>query len=237
MKRAAKALLRRLDRDLVRRSTSYPASRARILELAAIDVVLDVGANVGQYAQSLREWGFRGRIVSFEPQTEQFRELAALAARDGNWDCLRLALGPDDGEAELTITGRSEMSSLLHVRKHVAAASDDWRPVATEVVPTRRLDSIADDVLNEGERTFLKLDVQGYELGALGGAPETLRRVEGVETELSLAPLYEGQSYYHDVIDLIESAGFELAALKPGHFHFPSGRLGDLDVIFMRGAG
>lgn len=233
VKRAAKALLRRLDRELVRRSTSYDAARARILELARVDVVLDVGANVGQYGLRLREWGFTGRIVSFEPQREQFDRLAALAARDGNWDCFRLALGPDDAEAELTVTGRSEMSSLLSVLDDVAE-SPDWRPVGTEVVPTRRLDSFAAEVLQDGERAFLKLDVQGYELEVLRGAAETLRRVEGVESELLLAPLYEGQADYHDVVARLEAEGFRLVALSPGHFHFPSGRLGDMDVIFMR---
>lgn len=233
IKRAVKALLRRFDRELVRRSTSYDAARARILELAAVDVVLDVGANVGQYGRRLREWGFQGRIVSFEPQREQFGQLARLAGRDGNWECLRLALGAADGEAELVVAARSELSSLLSFRESVTE-SPDWRPVGTEIVPTRRLDAIAPEVLRNGDRAFLKLDTQGYELDVLRGGAETLRKVEGVEAELLLAPLYEGQADQHDVVALLESEGFRLVAIQAGHFHFPSGRLADMDAIFVR---
>lgn len=54
---------------------SEEAQFARLLAAHGIGLVLDVGANVGQYAGRLRTLGFRGRIVSFEPLPHAFARL------------------------------------------------------------------------------------------------------------------------------------------------------------------
>src|SRR5438128_9963923 len=66
----------------------------------AIDHVIDVGAHNGEYGQSLRELGYRGRIISFEPVRAAFDMLTPLAQRDGNWTVQNFALGPEEGEME-----------------------------------------------------------------------------------------------------------------------------------------
>ena len=50
-----------------------------------IDTVLDIGANKGQYAQSLRRFGFKGRIISFEPLNKEFNILQKNSKNDSNW--------------------------------------------------------------------------------------------------------------------------------------------------------
>src|SRR5947208_7206134 len=90
--------LRRHGLDL-RRWRPPDERRAALLESEGIDLVLDVGANRGQYAESLRARGYSGRIVSFEPLGAAHAELAAKAAGDPLWDCLKLGLGDRDGSA------------------------------------------------------------------------------------------------------------------------------------------
>ena len=59
------------------------ASRLRaILKANDINVVFDVGANCGQYAEWLREIGYTNEIISFEPQPDAHRALVKRASGD-----------------------------------------------------------------------------------------------------------------------------------------------------------
>src|SRR5260370_31950475 len=82
----------RLARNDLHRLSQTDAALRQILQQLGISVVFDVGAHVGEYAMRLRELGYRGRIVSFEPQADAFTALARLATRDPRWDALPLGL-------------------------------------------------------------------------------------------------------------------------------------------------
>jgi precorrin-6B methylase 2 len=55
------------------------------LEYHEVDVVLDIGANDGRYAMEMREAGWAGKIVSFEPNPEAYNRLAARMSHDPAW--------------------------------------------------------------------------------------------------------------------------------------------------------
>jgi hypothetical protein len=78
-----------------------------------VDVVLDVGAHVGWFGQRLRECGYRGTIVSFEPIGAAFSQLQALAAHDGNWQAHQLALGATAGRTLINVSEKLDFSSIL----------------------------------------------------------------------------------------------------------------------------
>src|SRR5947209_11771547 len=95
----ALSLVRRAVRsagfDVIRYDATHFAHlrRRELLDRHGITVVLDVGANVGEYVtRDLREACYQGRIVSFEPHEDAFRELERLSAADPRWEIRRQAL-------------------------------------------------------------------------------------------------------------------------------------------------
>jgi len=76
LKKIVKKLSRSLGIDLKRYNiqTSEAAKMQRLLAYHNIDLVFDVGTNIGQYAKLLRELGYSGRIVSFEPRSSAYSQ-------------------------------------------------------------------------------------------------------------------------------------------------------------------
>jgi len=89
-----------------------PEQLERFLTAFLVDCVFDVGANVGQYATRLRELGFKGLIVSFEPNPDIGSTLRARAARDEKWIVEELALDEKSRLLTFNIMNSPEFSSL-----------------------------------------------------------------------------------------------------------------------------
>jgi FkbM family methyltransferase len=230
-------LARRLGYDLTPRKKAKPpeAQLAALLERCAIACVLDVGANAGQYGSTLRAWGYRGRIVSFEPVAAAHARLELRAAADPDWRVApRMALGAEDGEATVEVSADSDMSSILPQTELLRRLSPSSRVVGRERVPIRRLDGLAEEYVNNGERTFLKVDTQGFEAEVLAGARELLPRLQGIQLEMSLVRCYEGERDFRELIDDLARAGFSPWLFLPGYFEHKLARQLQLDGVFMR---
>ena len=204
-----------------------------LLRHLAIDLVIDVGANDGGYARSLRRLGYRGRILSFEPLSDPFARLSAAARTDTRWEVVRSAVGDDEGEIVVHVAGNDGASSsvLPMLDAHVAAAPAAAY-VSEETVPLHRLDGLVADRA-DGRRCFLKLDVQGYEQQVLAGAGEVLDRFEAIELELSVTALYEGQPDVAEMLPLLAELGFRPVSLEPILLD-EEGLLMELDGLFAR---
>jgi FkbM family methyltransferase len=211
---------------------SFAAARDELLARRGVDVVLDVGANAGQYGELLRERGYRGRLVSLEPVAEAFAELESRARADGNWDAVQVAASDADGELTLNVTGDSRSSSVLR-RNERFADVPGWEPKESRAVSARRLDGLLGELLRPQERAYLKLDVQGYERHVLAGAGAALDRFEAIELELSVSPLYDGQPPLSEMLPLLAERGFRPVSLEPILLD-EDGMLMELDGLFAR---
>jgi FkbM family methyltransferase len=214
---------------------SQHARLFRLLAHHGIETVLDVGANNGGFGSSLREGGFAGDILSFEPLAEAHRELTARTAGDTRWHVApRMALGADDGDIEINVAGNSTSSSILPMRELHAQAAPASRYTGVERVPLRRVDGLSHPVLARNSVMLLKIDAQGYEMPVLQGAASLLPRIHGIQLELSLAPLYESQTLYMEMMHWLTAHGFALWNVIPGFTDPTSGRMLQMDGIFFR---
>jgi FkbM family methyltransferase len=230
-------LFQRLGWDV--RRTGYPSSEeillTRFLSVAQPTSIFDVGANIGQYGLSLRKCGFTGRIVSFEAIPSVHGRLSAVAAGHRNWvvaPCC--ALGRAPGEARINLANNSVSSSLLPMHDAHLEVAPDSKYIASELVRVERLDDIARAFLPEAGDILLKVDTQGYEEEVLAGAGLVLGSVTALQLELSLVPLYAGAPSLLRMLELCENLGFQLHGLIPGIYDERSGRLLQMDGLFVR---
>jgi FkbM family methyltransferase len=186
----------------------------RVIRQRGVGELFDIGANEGQFALRLRQSGYAGRLISFEPQPGPYAALCKLAASDASWECVNLGLGEAPAKLEMHVSGWSVSSSLLPIgRRHVELmpATAEVGTVSVDVV---RLD---DWVAGRGGLgsgpLFLKIDVQGYEGPVLRGGETTIASADGALVELNFADLFEGQTKYFEVMRHLEQAGLRFCGL------------------------
>lgn len=207
--------------------------RLRLLTQHRIGLVIDVGANAGQYALGLRSRGYLGAIVSFEPLHDAFARLCTSVHEDPNWSAHNLALGDAVGSATINVAINSFSSSLLQVTPAHVDAAPDAAYCRQEAVELQTLDALPTTWFAPGAR-LLKIDAQGYEPLVLRGAGAFLRTVDLVELELSIIPIYAGQELAHQVIAQLRGLGFVPVALEPSYAHPRTGEIQCIDAIFSR---
>jgi FkbM family methyltransferase len=235
LKAAVRRLANALGYDIVGYNGRSDRWRmARLLERHRITVLFDVGANRGTFGWDMRELGFRGRIVSFEPLSEAFSHLERMARADGNWQALNIGLGECDEDRLLNVAANSQSSSFLPMLDAHKRAAPESLYEREERTAVRRLDGIFDNYCGPGDAAFLKIDTQGFEKYVLEGARGKLGAVPLVQLECSLVPLYQGTNVVEDMIGYMRGLGYDPVHVLPTFYHHDSGHLMQADVVFLR---
>ena len=123
---------------------------------------------------------------------------------------------------------------LREMRDDFLAVSPTSRKVGEETVRVARLDSVFDDHVGAGDRAFLKIDTQGSEAEVIVGAAASMARIAGLQLELSLVPLYQGEADYRSLLDRVHGLGFAPYLIIPGYWSRHLGRMVQFDGIFFR---
>ena len=209
----------------------------KVLENLGINCVVDAGANLGQYAGMLRRCGYTGRIVSFEPVPAVYEKLERRAKGDPDWFTHRLALGSADESRLIYVYEATELTSLLPTTEYGRAA---FKRKADDVdrleVSVRRLDGLWSRIASDlgDPRVFLKMDTQGYDLEVFAGARGCIEEVRGLQSELSVLPLYEGMPDYARSLEQYRSCGFEVTGFFQVFRDKETHLLGEFDCVMIR---
>jgi FkbM family methyltransferase len=224
-------LLTRLFKvKIVRFRPAFDLAREDILYSDGINLVIDGGANRGQWATQVKKQSLDLPIVSVEPINSPYRELSELAASHRNWVTINAALGDKTGSAVMNIANNGEQSSsLLTPSLHL-----DFYPTVrfqeTQVTQMITLDSIE---TTDDSQIYLKLDLQGNELAALKGAVNLLKKVIAIEIEMTTDQMYEGQAIFLEVVTYLGEHGFHLYSFADP-FRDHTGQSMYFDAIFKK---
>lgn len=230
-------LVQRAGYDIIRYPMHDPLARTvKLLKHHRVNCVVDVGANDGGFATAIRRLGYTGRIISFEPLRDPFELLRLKARVDDKWEPLQCAVGDIKSDVTINVSGNAGLSSsLLPMLESHTDVVPNSRYVRTETVTQERLDDLLPQLgVGPDSRTFLKIDVQGYERAVLDGASALLTSggITGLQLELSLVPLYDGAMTYREGLDRAEDLGMRLMNLCQVFDDPTSGQLLQFDAVF-----
>lgn len=219
----------------VRSSDDARSLTFRLISLTKPTAVIDVGANVGQFALCVLADFKHLRVVSFEPEAQAYAEALRRSRRHPDWVVAeRVAVGAEEGRVALHVAGNSQSSSLLEMMELHEIAAPESKYRAVESTPCRTLDALLSGETDKEPRYYLKIDTQGYEMNVLRGGLQTLDKAVAVQCEVSFDELYRGQPLAPEVIDFVTARGFAVFAYSNGLRDPRDQRLLQADVYFVR---
>jgi FkbM family methyltransferase len=215
--------------------TAFAAQLASIIDEQGIDLIFDVGGNVGQFAKMVFGAGYNGRLVSFEPGAVAHAKLSEAAKSNPNWTIApRMALGKSKDTLTLHTFNRTDMNSLYAPDERVFESFPQLEEASSEEVQVERLDEVASGYLAEADTVFLKIDTQGGELAILEGATGILDQLAMLQLEVAVESIYRGEPVWMEVLKPVHDYGFRPALMSPGYFSKRIRRQLDLDIVFLR---
>lgn len=218
-------------------STSDDMRNAAILNDLGIKYVLDVGANTGQFAESLFDFKYGGKVISFEPVLKCHNALLKRAKKNRNHIVAeRCAIGDADQKIDINVSDDSVFSSVLRIKDDHTKLRPKARIVRQETVNLYRLDSIIDKYIPESsESILLKIDTQGFEYQVLSGANKTIERLAGIKIEIPLQTIYNDTSFtFFEVVEYMKSNGFVPYNFNTEGVNLKTGRVFTIDGTFIR---
>lgn len=226
-----KKSLRKIGLKVSRVSNSTP----NLYEILKVDLIFDVGANQGQYAESIFNEGYKGKIVSFEPLPDVHGILEKKSQKIPTWTVFpRTAVGASVGETAINVSENSFSSSILPILKSHTQAAPNSKFIDKIPTPVTTIDSIMGKFASANSRVLLKIDTQGFEAEVLKGCMESLHNLSAIQLEMSIVPLYEGEKLYPYFFDFFARNNFKLWNIIPGFTNPDTGQLLQFDAVFVR---
>lgn len=234
MKTLIKDLLRKQGIQIKRYPDFDIVRRMNLIKDYNINLLFDIGANAGQYAVQMREFGYRKKIISFEPLKSAFERLQKASLKDDNWLINNYGLGNKNiNSCMINVAGNSYSSSILNMLPSHLKCAPESKYIAQEEIEIKKLDSIFHSFHNKADRVMLKIDTQGYEKNVIDGANESLKNIIIIQLEMSILPLYENETLLSEMINYLTNRGFQLFSLENGFSDSNTGQLLQVDGIFL----
>ena len=207
LKRISDSLSYRYGFSRIGPNKRFFETRLHLLKAYGIEIIVDGGANKGQWLGMVHKYFPDKKYVIIEPQEDCIEFIKLKYEFNKNFEFYNLAISSYIGEGDFFIASNSGASSSLNEPdRHLTTIPNVNFSKKTKVKVTT-LDALRN--WNDTNRLFLKLDLQGHEFAALQGAVKTLKKVEVIEIEGSFSPLYKGEVPFFKTLEFLYNFGFE----------------------------
>ena len=221
------------DSKIVLSQTTWKFQRDFFVNLLNIDLAIDAGANLGQWALEFRSIS-DAEIISFEPDVRCKERLDNLCSKDPLWTVHYLALGSANKSEEINSWDVQGGSTSINRLTSFGEKFTSWTNEMTskKKIEVVRVDNFLKDFNVETKNAILKIDVQGYEKEVLIGSTGAIEYFQIIEIELPFVEIYEGSSKAGELICRIEDLGFDLVSISSERWASPGAA--DCDALFIR---
>jgi len=209
------------------------ADRLAWLSKLNIQTVFDIGANVGQFAQEIRQTLPGAQIYSYEPLKECFNTLTSSFAYDSKFQAFNYALGEKSEEITMNKSSYTPSSSLLRMADSHKKLFPHTKDSSPETISVRRLDDVWAQ-LKPTKEILIKVDTQGYEDKVIAGGITSFKQARVILIEASFVRLYETQPLFDDIYQKIQSFGFSYHGALHQKLNPKTGEVIFEDAIFVR---
>ena len=137
------------------------------------DLVFDVGANVGSRSKLFLNLG--AKVVAFEPQPELCEHLTQHLRLHNKFTLMPIGLGSNPSVVELKISDAHVLSSMSNRWIESTTQSGRFSSYNWDKSIDVKVDTLDNMLTKFGIPTFIKIDVEGYELEVLEGLSHTVK--------------------------------------------------------------
>ena len=175
----------------------------RFSQRKQLNVLFDIGANVGQTANGLVQYFPKSSIYCFEPVSATYNTLSQKFSKYSNVSCIQKGMGSVSGSASIILHDNSELNTI------VTNGPRENQKIGEEIITIDTVDEFTEN-RNITHIDFLKMDVQGWEMEVLMGAEALLRekRVRFIYTEVGFRRADRDMQHFCEINDYLESKGF-----------------------------
>ncbi|HAA04338.1 MAG TPA: hypothetical protein DCE18_13270 [Syntrophobacteraceae bacterium] len=198
------------------------------------EIIVDVGANVGQFALAAALHFPESRIYSFEPLPDVFDQLLENTRRKLNIKTFNCALGNRKDRIPFFRNEYTRLSSSLKIHENNKHLRYNQNLTCLIEVDLVKLDEFT-TLLDIKSPSLLKLDVQGMEIDVISGGMNALSQIDFILCETALVNLYENQPLFDDIHCFMRDCGYELVAplfINKGE----GGRAIEVDLLYRKKA-
>ena len=206
----------------------------KIFKIYDIQIVFDIGSNIGQFSKKILNLNYKNKIVLIEPINKTFLALKNNFKNKNNLEFLNIGIGVETSKLKMYKSARDgDMNSLLKINnvgtnlvKNAVITSEEEVKIidVNEFLKNYKLENI-----------LFKIDIEGYDFKVLKHIKkEYLQQITCILCEIQNVKMWEGQeNNLKEQLEFFENNNFKLFGIDPFLTNPSTGQLIVIDALFV----